>query len=553
MAKPKPNFTELTHQVVQESAELLKMDEIVSRVRDLAGGESTKNLKNTIRAAVRQSTTIISTPEGRYGWKSHLLNGAVLRIALNDEILTESKLFVDDVQRDLLMPTGYGNYKYGVSGLPRLELAGGPTFEVQPISRAFDEEPLDLPTAFWEWLAAQGAQAGDSLLLTAIDTAARRYGLSYEPASARDEESIAARNKQVVDAAVKYVQHARAKLTIMEIAAHLNASGVFHQVPAPDAFADLWTVDVWGPLAEEYDASPLMLGGRRKDTLLFYEKMLGLDEPAGPGVGPILTVGRHGSYQGDLGVDPALLQARIDEILQNPDTPIPDDDPLLPAITAVFSAMALPSPSGKPYLASRLVELFGDDDDILDWIDHGAELGMVQIDPAYTAIFDEENDAIEVIPEPEPRSGESRTLVLRVSYRYKPDFWREIEIADDQFLSDLHLAIQRALEWDNDHLYSFYTGKRPYDSKTEIGSPGSDSRRRADKVTLGSLELRTRQKFLYLFDFGDDHLFDIQVMKINPKAPPGVYPRVVGQQGDRLVQYEGEDDDWDDEDGSEEE
>jgi hypothetical protein len=84
-------------------------------------------------------------------------------------------------------------------------------------------------------------------------------------------------------------------------------------------------------------------------------------------------------------------------------------------------------------------------------------------------------------------------------------------------------------------------GKRPYDAKNEIGSPGADARRRADRVTLGELGLRTKQKFLYLFDFGDDHLFDIQVMKINPKAPPGMYPRVVGEHGGSLPQYEDED------------
>jgi hypothetical protein len=69
-------------------------------------------------------------------------------------------------------------------------------------------------------------------------------------------------------------------------------------------------------------------------------------------------------------------------------------------------------------------------------------------------------------------------------------------------------------------------------------------------VTIGELELRPKQKFLYLFDFGDDHLFDIQVLRVNPKAPPGAYPRVVGQQGEHLAQYqdeEGDDGDWDDE------
>jgi hypothetical protein len=553
MAKPKTNFTELAHQVVRDSAVPLAMDEIVARVQSLAGGETTKNLKNTIRAAISQSTAIIYTPEGSYGWKSHLLNGAVLRATISEDTLAERELILDDLQRDMLQPNGPGSYKYGVAGLPRLELVGGPTLEVGPIPRPFDDDLLSFPDPFWEWLDAQGARPGDSLLLTAIDVDARRYSLSYEPVEARDEEAITARSQEVIAAAVRYVRHSKGRTTVWDLASHLTVSGLFHQIPAPLPFHDLWTSEVWGPLVDEYDVSPLMLGGRDDAALNYLTAMLdgGMSvasaEPAGPGTGPIFRVGDHGTYQGDLGVSPELLQARIDAIFQHPNTPVPNDDPLLLPIIAVFSSMALPSPTGSPYLASQLVQLFGDDEEILDWIDHGAELGMVQIDPAYETMFDEGDDSVAPIPEPQARSGESRTLVLRVSYRYKPEFWREIEIADDQYLSDLHLAIQRALGWDNDHLYSFYTGKRPYDEKTEIGAPGAHARRRADAVTVGALELRTRQKFLYLFDFGDDHLFDIQVMKINPKAPPGIYPRVVGQQGDRLIQYEGEeewDDDW---------
>lgn len=33
--------------------------------------------------------------------------------------------------------------------------------------------------------------------------------------------------------------------------------------------------------------------------------------------------------------------------------------------------------------------------------------------------------------------------------------WRKLELLADQTLEDLHLAIQDAFEFDNDHLYSF--------------------------------------------------------------------------------------------------
>lgn len=548
MAKPKINFTELTHQVIRESADPLTLDEVVARVMSRADGETTKNLKNTVRGAISQSHSIIAMPDGRYTWKSRMLNGVVHRIFLHDKNFSEHEICLDDLQCDLLEPTKRGSDKYGVTGPARLELVDGPTLEVATLPRSIGDHLLHIDAQFWDWIDQHGAQPGDSLLITAIDVAARRYSLSYEPASARDDEAIAARSQAVIAAAVDYVRHRKDLAAIWDIASHLNVSGIFHQIPAPDPFSELWTVEVWGPLVDEYGVSPLMISGQNDETLDYLNTMIGGGMiprngevlHAGVGVGPIITVGAHGTYQGDLGVDPAQLQARIDAILQHPGTLVPADDPLLPAITAVFSSMALPSPTGHPYLASYLVTIFGDNEEIFDWIEHGAELGMVQIDPAYEAMCDEALGYIAAPPEPQARSGPSRTLVLRVSYRYKPEFWREIEIANDQHLSDLHMAIQQALGWDNDHLYSFYMGKRPYDSATEIGSPGGDSRRQSNKVTIGDLDLHVRQKFLYLFDFGDSHLFDIRVMKINPKAPPGIFPRIVGQHGDRLVQYEGE-------------
>jgi hypothetical protein len=144
-----------------------------------------------------------------------------------------------------------------------------------------------------------------------------------------------------------------------------------------------------------------------------------------------------------------------------------------------------------------------------------------------------------------------KSYTLRVAYRYQPDFWRDIEIAADQNLEDLHLAIQKALGWDDDHLYSFYTGRRAYDRRNEIGSPWSESQRHTHQVTLGSLDLRKGKQLLYHFDYGDDHLFDIEVLGVNVSAPKGKYPKVVGRHGKRLEQYPDEEADWDELDDEE--
>ena len=46
-----------------------------------------------------------------------------------------------------------------------------------------------------------------------------------------------------------------------------------------------------------------------------------------------------------------------------------------------------------------------------------------------------------------------RTYVFKVSLA--KDLWRRIEIAADHTLLDLHRAIQKAYNFDDDHLYSF--------------------------------------------------------------------------------------------------
>ena len=134
--------------------------------------------------------------------------------------------------------------------------------------------------------------------------------------------------------------------------------------------------------------------------------------------------------------------------------------------------------------------------------------------------------------------GPVTTYVLKVTFKAAKRIWRKIEIAGPQTLDHLHFAIQDAIDWDADHLYSFYMSNRPWDRETEVSSPyAEDGGRRADRVRIGELDLRPKQKFLYLFDYGDSHAFDVEVVEIRPDMPTGQYPRVIEARGEAPEQY----------------
>ena len=140
-------------------------------------------------------------------------------------------------------------------------------------------------------------------------------------------------------------------------------------------------------------------------------------------------------------------------------------------------------------------------------------------------------------PSRKAQKGEARTFICRVKHKDFPKVWRDIEIADDQTLEDLHLIIQEAFEWDDDHLYSFFMSGKAWDGRTEIGAPWAETDQHTHQVEIGSLDLQPARKFLYLFDYGDGHEFDVEVMAVNSAAPSGAYPRIVGEKGKAPPQY----------------
>ena len=64
-----------------------------------------------------------------------------------------------------------------------------------------------------------------------------------------------------------------------------------------------------------------------------------------------------------------------------------------------------------------------------------------------------------------------------------------------------------------------------------------EERHNAKKTKIGSLDLAEKDKFYYLFDFGDEWWHEVTVLKVNETTNKRGYPRVVKKVGSSPDQY----------------
>ena len=128
-----------------------------------------------------------------------------------------------------------------------------------------------------------------------------------------------------------------------------------------------------------------------------------------------------------------------------------------------------------------------------------------------------------------------------------PVVCRTIQVRGDQTLEDLHVAIFKAFDrWEN-HMYQFQVGGRgPWDPRArrfEDCVPAHDPPEGMEKVEgaqttrLDDLKLKAGQPFGYWFDFGDDWRHQINAAKIGRPVPRARYPKVIKHLGASPPQY----------------
>ncbi len=118
---------------------------------------------------------------------------------------------------------------------------------------------------------------------------------------------------------------------------------------------------------------------------------------------------------------------------------------------------------------------------------------------------------------------------------------RVIEIDSSDTLDDLHMAIQDAVGFDNDHLYEFYVART---ERSRDKQRFDDENGGIYSTALDDLyPLDKGKKLYYLFDYGDSWRFKITKSRVRPHPPvEGIeYPRVIESTGKNPDQYP----DWD--------
>lgn len=120
---------------------------------------------------------------------------------------------------------------------------------------------------------------------------------------------------------------------------------------------------------------------------------------------------------------------------------------------------------------------------------------------------------------------------------------RTIEILEINTLNELSSIIVNAYEFDDDHLHAFFLSGDIWDDSTGYYDPlyqdqyNPRDKIRDDDVQLKHLDLEIGQSFAYLFDFGDEWVFDVNLIDKKKGIGEVSYPRITEKIGEAPRQY----------------
>ena len=138
--------------------------------------------------------------------------------------------------------------------------------------------------------------------------------------------------------------------------------------------------------------------------------------------------------------------------------------------------------------------------------------------------------------------AESETLVFRASLTSK--IYRDIEIAGTGSLYALAQAIVRSFDFDFDHAFGFYSKLKGniynspvrYELFVDIGEGEGDARSvKRTRVIKAFPSVGTKMRFL--FDYGDEWEFLVELVKRKPNEPKAKLPRLLISAGKAPAQY----------------
>lgn len=138
---------------------------------------------------------------------------------------------------------------------------------------------------------------------------------------------------------------------------------------------------------------------------------------------------------------------------------------------------------------------------------------------------------------------ESETNVFRASLT--PKVYRDIEIGDASTLYALAQAIVASFDFDFDHCFGFYSRLRGnildspvrYELFVDIGEADDDGALSVKRTSIIEAFPAPGAKMRFLFDYGDEWVFLVKLVKRKPKEPKVRLPRLLISAGESPEQY----------------
>jgi len=133
-------------------------------------------------------------------------------------------------------------------------------------------------------------------------------------------------------------------------------------------------------------------------------------------------------------------------------------------------------------------------------------------------------------------TAREKSLVISVSAG--TGCYRHLKISDQATLEELSDTILDAFDFINDHAHAFFMNNRPWTDQdcyySELSDEDNEYRHTCD-YTLRKIHLHPDQKFVYVFDFGDDWQFRCRVLKVLEEATDEpIIVRSTGEPPDQL-------------------
>lgn len=92
----------------------------------------------------------------------------------------------------------------------------------------------------------------------------------------------------------------------------------------------------------------------------------------------------------------------------------------------------------------------------------------------------------------------------------RPQIWRRVRVPGSTTLARFHEIIQLVMGWEDSHLHVFRIRDTDYASTTQVVSDTQPE----ERYRLSDLGLKPKERFRYVYDFGDDWIHEILVSKV---------------------------------------